>query len=70
MTAPDALDLLRSIHAALTTREGRAIAREIVLELRLADADAHAVDPVAADVDEAFNRARRADRRRTSGRAR
>jgi hypothetical protein len=58
--------LLCAIREALATREGRAIARAIVNGLRLADDEAKADDPVASDVDEAFARARRNDRRRGS----
>lgn len=63
---PDGLALLSAIRNALATSEGRAVAREIVRELRLADDEAASTDPVGAEVDAAFARARSADRRRAA----
>ena len=64
MTRPEAVALLQAIRDAMSSREGRALAREIAAELRRADDEAAERDPVGADVDETIARARRADRRR------
>lgn len=69
MSAPvDGIALLRAVRDSLSTPAGRAVAREIVGALRLADEEAIAADPIAASVDEAFSRARRKDRVRAGAR--
>lgn len=66
MSAPNeaGLELLRAVKAALSTREGRELARSIVGALQLAEVEAHAADPVAAEADRLLAKARRADRAR------
>ncbi len=66
-TTPDeAIALMRAIRAAMSTREGRAVVREIVGALKLAAEEAVEADPVAADVDACLSRARKADRARAA----
>jgi hypothetical protein len=66
VSAAKALELMRGIRAAMSTREGRQLAREIMGELRRADDEATEAD--SSYVDQLLAKARKADRARAAKR--
>ena len=68
MNAPDGLAWLEALRLAMTTRRGRALAREIAAELKLADEEAAEHDPVGAETARLLAKSRKRERTRRGGR--